>query len=196
MRHLIAVRHAKSSWSDHSTPDHDRPLNARGRRAAPAVAAALREAGHVPDLVHSSTSARTRETWKLMAPAFADERGPAFADQPSPAVAREPSPAFAQEPEARFHAELYLASIEAILEIVAATPPEVETLMVLGHNPSIFQLASGLSQRGDTGERRTLSRGMPTGAAAVIALDGDGWIDAARGGELVKLILPRRLEDS
>lgn len=180
MRHLIAVRHAKSSWSDHSAPDHDRPLNARGRRAAPAVAAALREAGHVPDLVHSSTSARTRKTWKLMVPAFAD--------QPSPAVAR--------EPEARFHAELYLASIEAILEIVAATPPEVETLMVLGHNPSIFQLASGLSRRGDTDERRTLSRGMPTGAAAVVALDGDGWIDAARGGELVKLILPRRLEDS
>lgn len=188
MRHLIAVRHAKSSWSDHSALDHDRPLNARGRRAAPAVAAALREAGHVPDLVHSSTSARTRETWKLMAPVFADEPAPAFAD--------EPSPAFAHEPEARFHAELYLASIEAILEIVAATPLEVETLMVLGHNPSIFQLASGLSRRGDEDERRTLSRGMPTGAAAVIALDGDEWIDAARGGELVKLILPRRLEDS
>lgn len=188
MRHLIAVRHAKSSWSDHSAPDHDRPLNARGRRAAPAVAEALREAGHVPDLVHSSTSARTRETWKLMVPAFADERGPAYADQPLPAVAR--------EPEARFHAELYLASIEAILEIVAATPPEVETLMVLGHNPSIFQLASGLSRRGDEDDRRTLSRGMPTGTAAVVALDGDGWIDAARGGELVKLILPRRLEDS
>lgn len=172
MRHLIAVRHAKSSWSDRSTPDHDRPLNARGRRAAPAVAAALREAGHVPDLVHSSTSARTRETWSLMAPAFGDV------------------------PEVRFHAGLYLASMGAILEVVASTPAEVETLMVLGHNPGMLQVALELSRRGDEDDRNALSRGMPTGAAVVVALDGDRWGDAGEGGEMVKLILPRRLEDS
>lgn len=171
MRHLIAVRHAKSSWSDPSTPDHDRPLNARGRRAAPAVAAALRDAGHVPDLVHSSTSARTRETWSLMAPAFGDAA------------------------EARFHAELYLASKAAILEVVATTPAQVKTAMVLGHNPGIFQVALELSRRSDEDERTALSRGMPTGTAVVIALDGD-WRDAGQGGEMVKLVLPRRLENS
>ena len=172
MRHLIAVRHAKSSWDDHSLADHDRPLNARGRRVAPIVAATLSDAGHVPDLAYSSTSARTRETWSLMAPGFGDG------------------------PEARFHRNLYLASLETILEVVASAPPEVQTLMVLGHNPGIFQLALHLSRRADAEELSTLRVGMPTGTAVVVALDGNGWQDVAQGGEMVMLVLPRRLEDS
>lgn len=172
MRHLIAVRHAKSSWADHSLSDHDRPLNARGRRAAPMVAAALRDAGYVPDLAYSSTSARTRETWSLMAPAFGND------------------------PPVHFRRELYLASLAAILRVVASAPPEVKTVMTLGHNPGILQVALELSRRGDPEELRTLRGGLPTGTAVVVALDGDSWLSVTEGGEMVKLILPRRLEDS
>ena len=172
MRHLIAVRHAKSSWADQTLTDHDRPLNARGRRAAPMVAAALREAGYVPELAYSSTSARTRESWHLMAPVFGAGA------------------------KAHFHEKLYLASSRTILEVIASAPPHVRTLMTLGHNPGVLQLALELCRRGDPAEVRALRGGMPTGAAVVVALDGEGWRDAARGGELVKLILPRRLEDS
>lgn len=105
------------------------------------------------------------------------------------------APAFGDAAEARFHSKLYLASKAAILEVVATTPAEVKTAMVLGHNPGIFQVALELSRRSDEDDRTALSRGMPTGTAVVIALDGD-WRDAGQGGEMVKLVLPRRLENS
>jgi len=63
---LILLRHAKSSWASAGLADHDRPLNARGRRAASAVGEWLRQEGYVPDLVLCSTARRTRETAELL----------------------------------------------------------------------------------------------------------------------------------
>ncbi|SEP15442.1 phosphohistidine phosphatase [Salinihabitans flavidus] len=60
-RRLILLRHAKSSWKT-SGPDHDRPLNARGRKSADAIGNWLRMAGHLPDQILCSTSRRTVET--------------------------------------------------------------------------------------------------------------------------------------
>src|SRR5689334_6927644 len=62
MKRLYLLRHAKSSWEDESLADHDRPLSARGRRAAYAVGRYLREHGIEPELVLCSSSTRTRET--------------------------------------------------------------------------------------------------------------------------------------
>ena len=70
MRRLLLARHAKSSWGNPALTDHDRPLNARGYRAAQLVGAALSELGCVPDVVLSSTATRTRETWVQMEPHF------------------------------------------------------------------------------------------------------------------------------
>jgi phosphohistidine phosphatase len=63
---LIVMRHAKSSWKNPDQTDHERPLNGRGRKAAPAIAAALARQGWIPDLVLSSDSLRTRQTWQAM----------------------------------------------------------------------------------------------------------------------------------
>jgi len=52
--HLLLMRHAKSSWSDGSLSDHERPLNDRGRRAANAIGAALTARGYAPDVIWSS----------------------------------------------------------------------------------------------------------------------------------------------
>ena len=65
-RRLIVMRHAKSSWKDPGQTDHERPLNGRGRRSAPLVAARLAELGWAPTRVHSSDAARTVETWRGM----------------------------------------------------------------------------------------------------------------------------------
>ncbi len=59
---LIVMRHAKSAWDDPDLPDHDRPLNDRGRRATPMMGAWLAAQGLVPDLVLTSSSRRTLET--------------------------------------------------------------------------------------------------------------------------------------
>lgn len=63
MLRLILLRHAKSDWGDPALPDHDRPLNDRGRRAAPLIGAWLRARPPLPDRVLVSDARRTRETW-------------------------------------------------------------------------------------------------------------------------------------
>jgi phosphohistidine phosphatase len=64
---LILLRHAKSDWADAAVRDHDRPLNARGRRAAPLIGRWLAAHGHLPARVLCSTARRTRETLDLLA---------------------------------------------------------------------------------------------------------------------------------
>lgn len=170
MRRLMLARHAKSSWGDVTLSDHDRPLNSRGRRAAPLVGKELAGLDCIPDVVYSSTSARTRETWLLMEPEFGGH------------------------PRVEFLRGLYLASPRTVLATVAATPRKAGTVMVLGHNPSSHALAAYLSRTGDKGEIDRLRTKFPTGAVAVIELSADDWTKAEEGGELLHLILPRRLE--
>lgn len=170
MRRLMLARHAKSSWGDMTLSDHDRPLKKRGRRAAPLVGAELAALGCIPDVVYSSTAARTRETWSRMEPCFDGH------------------------PRVEFLRDLYLASPRMVLATVAATPGSAQTVMVLGHNPSSHALAAYLSRTGDQSEIDRVRTKFPTGAVAVIELSSDDWTKAEEGGELLHLILPRRLE--
>ena len=122
-RFLILMRHAKSDWSDESLSDHDRPLNPRGRNAAPRMAGWLAEIGIVPDLILSSSSVRTRETVSLMS----DQWG--------------------EEAQVSYSESLYLASPETILSMVRSDACGAERLMVVAHNPGMAHLASVLSQQ-------------------------------------------------
>ena len=170
MRRLLLARHAKSSWGDVSLNDHDRPLNARGRRSAPLVAGALNDLGFVPDIVISSTSARTRETWARMEPVFESHAA------------------------VEFLPELYLAAPRMVLAAIASVTPTAATLMVLGHNPSTHALAAFLAREGDPERIQQLTRAFPTGAVAVIELAGERWEETEDGGELLHFILPRLLQ--
>lgn len=168
---LMLARHAKSSWGDLTLGDHDRPLNARGKRSAPMVASELAALGCVPDLVYSSTSARTRETWALMEPHFGGHS------------------------RVEFVRDLYLASPRMVLATIASAPPEAESLMILGHNPSTHALAAYLSRRGEEELIDLLRTKFPTGAVAVVDLAVEHWAKAEEGGELSHFVLPRRLEE-
>lgn len=170
MRRLMLARHAKSSWGDISLKDHERPLNARGRRAAPLVATELNDLGFVPDMAYSSTSARTRETWALMEPCFGGHS------------------------RTEFLPELYLASPRSVIGMIASAPRDADTLMVLGHNPLTHALAAYLARTGDQAQIDRLTRAFPTGAVAVIELAGPSWTDVEDGGELLDFVLPRLLE--
>jgi phosphohistidine phosphatase len=111
LRRLIVLRHAKSDWDTDAQTDHERPLNKRGRRDAPRVAAHLAELGWTPERVFASDARRTRETWKRMKKAL------------NGAV------------KAKFTASLYHTGISAVREVVASVPDKVTTVMVIGHNP-------------------------------------------------------------
>lgn len=120
-RRLIVMRHAKSSWADASMTDHERPLNDRGRRAAPQVAARLTEIGWQPEFVISSDAARTRETLDCMCAVW----GP--------------------ELDCEYFRSLYLAGYESVLQESSVVDPNLKTLMVLGHNPGWEGLIASLA---------------------------------------------------
>ncbi|WP_417209417.1 SixA phosphatase family protein [Antarctobacter sp.] len=115
MKQLILIRHAKSDWS-FDKPDQDRPLNKRGRRAAPAIGNWLRDHGYLPDEVLCSTAARTRETLALL-------------NTPAPT---------------RFERALYLAAPDTLLDVLQSA--QGTSVMMLAHNPGIAGLAEALVQ--------------------------------------------------
>lgn len=161
MKTLYLLRHAKSSWGDKHLDDHDRPLNARGRDAAPRIGAYLREKGLIPTLILCSTAQRARETLGAMLPFLPEDI------------------------EVQFSRGLYLASPEAMLAGLRADGAAAGSVMVIGHNPGMEQLALGLARHGgDAGERerrKLLKLKFPTACLAVLRFDVDDW-DAVRTG--------------
>jgi len=119
-RRLLVVRHAKSSWDSGAATDHARPLNKRGKRDAPLVAARLAQLGLVPEAVVSSDSERTRQTWARMESEFPDA-------------------------DVEFTRALYHAGYDEVRDVVSALPDEVITAMVLGHNPGWEEVVESLT---------------------------------------------------
>ena len=120
-RRLILMRHAKSAWKDQGLTDHERPLNPRGRRDAPAIADALRERGWIPDVVVSSTANRTRQTWNRMEGAFDGDVPTLYLDA------------------------FYLAGIGALQDAARSWEDSWQTVLCLGHNPGWEHAVSVLS---------------------------------------------------
>lgn len=106
------MRHAKSSWSSGAPTDHQRPLNKRGRRAAPLVGARLQELGWIPDLVIASDSQRTRETWQCMQTQFPNSIN------------------------VHFSSSFYHGRLADIADACATLTADISTVLVLGHNPA------------------------------------------------------------
>jgi phosphohistidine phosphatase len=154
MKRLVVMRHAKSDWEAGAGSDHERPLNDRGRREAPVVAAELAKRGFDPELVVSSDSKRTTETFEQ---------------------ARSHWP----RAEVRFTRALYHAGIDEVRDALAAIPAEVETLLVLGHNPGWESMVSQLS--GTHVE-------MKTSYAAVLESDAATFADAIGPGKKMRLV--------
>jgi phosphohistidine phosphatase len=149
MTSLLLLRHAKSSWTDPNLADFDRSLADRGRKAAPAVAEELSRRGWLPDHVLVSPSRRTRETWAII-----EARLDAT-------------------PDTRFLPELYEASAAGLLQILRRIPAEAETVLVIGHNPGMEELAQDLSGPGSAPPALTaLKRKFPTAALARFTVEG------------------------
>ncbi len=158
MKRLYILRHAKSSWDDASLADHDRPLSGRGRRAADAMADHLRAERIEPQLVLCSSSARTRET-----------------------LAR-----LGLETGVEVERELYGAGCEALIARLRDVPAHVDSVLVIGHNPGMQDLAIELA--GGPHDK------FPTGALATVELDIGDWRALGPGrGRLIAFIRPREL---
>ncbi|HEY0130874.1 MAG TPA: histidine phosphatase family protein [Allosphingosinicella sp.] len=170
MKTLTLLRHAKSGWDDPVSRDFDRPLNPRGRRAARTVAREMKAQGLAFDLVLASPARRVIETLEEVAAGYG-------AIQP------------------RYDQRLYLASTATLIEIVRATPDEVERLLLVGHNPGLEELALCLSRGDEAGLRGEVEVKYPTATVAEIGLPVERWAEVReRTGSLVRFIRPRDLD--
>jgi phosphohistidine phosphatase len=170
-KRLILLRHAKSAWEDQDIADFERPLSARGRKAAPIVGAYLARTGYLPELVLCSSARRAVETLDLVATCWP------------------------RQPNVRKQKSLYLAMPREMLKRLQAAGGNLGTVMLVGHNPGIADLANWLCHDGDPAARAALARKFPTGAVAVIDFDVEDWREVdAETGRLVAFATPRQIE--
>jgi phosphohistidine phosphatase len=121
MKTLLLLRHAKSSWNEPGLADHDRPLNKRGRKAAPRMARLLREMALRPDLVLCSTAVRAQETARLV-----------LSEWDSP-------------PAITTHEKLYHCEPSGFVELLRTVTEPNHVLMLIGHNPGLEEFLAQLT---------------------------------------------------
>ncbi len=160
-KRITLLRHAKSSWKDASVPDRDRPLNRRGSKSAPDMGKRLADLGVRPSLLLTSPAKRTRETARLIAREL---------NYPLEFIQSE--------------SELYLATPETILQVVARQDDGFNDVMLFGHNPGITELANQLGDRNIDN--------VPTCGVVGIELDVQEWAEiVAADGKTVFFDYPK-----
>jgi phosphohistidine phosphatase len=136
-KRLWLLRHAKSDWDKAGLVDHKRPLNKRGRRSAADVGETVRREGIAPDVVLVSIAVRAQETAAALG------------------LATTPAP------------KLYNADAGEMLAQLRGLPDEVGSVMLVGHNPGMEDLASQLGDQG----------GMSTATLVAFDVETDTWAD-------------------
>lgn len=169
MIQLALLRHAKSSWDNPDLDDFDRPLNDRGRAAAPLMGQMLASLRFAPDVVLCSTSKRTRETLDGIAPYVANARLAAHFDD-----------------------QLYLATPDTMLFCLKTAGKTAKRILLIGHNPGMHVLATTLAQSGDPGLLARMRDKFPTAALAILSLGGETFATMeTTGGHLETYITPK-----
>lgn len=163
------MRHAKAVRPDGVADDFQRALEPRGAAEAAAAARLLSDLCPPPDIALVSAARRTKETWAEVAPVF---------------PAR----------EALIEDDLYLAS-SAIWRARLAPLRDCETILLIGHNPGLKELAYDLMGPGphDARARERLSDGLPTSCALVFGLSG---MAEPGTGRLAAFVSPPRASDA
>lgn len=120
MKKILFVRHAKSSWSDMSMQDHDRPLNSRGKRDAPKMAKRCYDMQLPIDLLVSSTAVRAHTTAKMFQQAYNLKN------------------------DIQLESILYHGDVSDYEEVITRLNDEINAIAIFGHNPGLTYLANEL----------------------------------------------------
>jgi phosphohistidine phosphatase len=172
-KQLYLLRHAKSSWDDQLLADHDRPLSPRGQKAVKLLAEHFRTVGIEPEHILCSSSRRTCETLEGV-----------LGDVP-----------------ALVEPALYGASCRELIARLHRVPPDVSSVLLVGHNPAMQMLVLKLASAGGRGRPvaepdsplQQIERKFPTGALATLEFDGE-WSELAAGrSRLLGYVRPKAL---
>jgi phosphohistidine phosphatase len=175
MRRLMLLRHAKTETDAPSGRDQDRRLDDRGCKDAAEIGRWIADHPPFPDVVLVSPAVRARQTWEM-----------------AWAAMKETVPA----PQLELLPELYGAdAAQLLLSIREASVHDPKCLMLVGHNPSMHELALRLIGGGDDAGREALANNLPTAGLAVYDFAADDWNDVAfRRGRLVLFVSPKLLK--
>jgi len=161
VKRVWLLRHAKSSWDHPGLADHDRPLAPRGRKAAKRIARWADTNDVRPELVLCSSAVRAQSTLGLVRHGLGD-------------------------PEERIESGLYHASAEDLLERLRSADDGVTRILLIGHNPTLHELATTLAPPGPDA--------FPTGALAGLRLAIESWENIRPGcGRIETFVVPRSL---
>ncbi|WP_017730433.1 SixA phosphatase family protein [Nafulsella turpanensis] len=164
MKTLFLLRHAKSSWDYPDLPDQERPLNARGKRDAPAMGQWINDHFPAPQLILSSHSVRTLATISKVAHAMGIRGEEIQTDE-----------------------RLYHASTATLFKVLKNAPDQAESLMLVGHNPGITDFANVLCPQQSVDN-------IPTCGFFVIRFHCSGWKEASpENAEFVCFQYPKNL---
>ncbi len=161
MKTLLLMRHAKSSWNDANLSDFERPLDERGLNAAPLIGKIMSDRQFQPELIISSPAKRATQTAQLVKGTVP------IAD------------------EIQFDKRIYEASLPTLLQVLSGILENIESAMLVGHNPGFEELLKFLTGK---------ARPMPTAALAVIDLNINNWREInSDGGVLRDFIRPKEI---
>lgn len=124
MKTLYLLRHAKSSWDEPGQSDHERPLNKRGRKAAPRMGELMAERDLLPDAIFCSTAVRAKETLEHIV-SSSGYCGPVTYEE-----------------------RLYLAPVETYLELLEEIDDDISSVMTIAHNPGMAGVFAYFTGRG------------------------------------------------
>ncbi|MGZ4723719.1 MAG: SixA phosphatase family protein [Ilumatobacteraceae bacterium] len=144
LKHIVVIRHAKSSWDDPSMVDHDRPLSKRGRDALSRLGDHIEGLKLRPDLVMCSSSRRTRETLDGIRTSLG------------------------RKVRVEFDSALYGASVEQLVTKLRGLDDQIMNVFLIGHNPAVTDLVDLLAVAPATGG--TAIDAFPTAAVAVLSV--------------------------
>ncbi len=170
-KHLILVRHAKSSWNSDATTDFDRPLNKRGQHDIPRMGKWLKKNHFIPELIVSSPAERARQTALVISKHLEVSRNDLI-----------------------WVDELYGAGLDNLLSVIATYAVDISCLLLVAHNPGLDQLLCHLSmdEPGLTSDGKL----MTTAAAAVLTYENSSISTEPASAHLKELIRPKQLGSS
>jgi phosphohistidine phosphatase len=167
MRRLMLLRHAKTERAEPGERDRDRRLTKRGRADAPVIGAYMARHGLTPDLAMVSPARRAQETWTLLTAAFA--KAPRVADDE----------------------RIYNANVDSLFELIGEARA-ARSLLIVGHNPGLHDLAVQLIASGNVEPRQQVAEKLPTSGLVVIDLPFDDWSRVhPHAGRLERFVTPQ-----
>lgn len=168
MKHILVLRHAKSSWEFSGLSDFERPLAKRGKNDAPLVGKFLKKNHIIPRHIVSSPARRTTETIQLVC-----------------------NEANIDISTVQWNEGLYFSNVSDYIKAIRHTSEEEEVMMLVGHNPLVEHLISALCGKGES-----VCVQMPTAALACIECYSENWKDIGEGAGYLKwLVIPKVLKE-